>query len=72
MKIFDAWRAEELSDEELREVQSHSDDSVAQKVEYVSETAYRFAFETTLKQMNENKFMNNGELRTFIDEELDE
>ena len=33
---------------------------------------WRKAFETILKQMNENKFMNNGELRTFIDEELDE
>ncbi len=37
----------------------------------VSARGWRGAFETILKKMNENKFMDNGELRTFIEQELE-
>jgi len=33
---------------------------------------WRAALERVLVQMNENRFMDNGELRTWIEEELEE
>ena len=58
MEAFEKW-----ADKQDRDPQSY-------KEEWARKCGWRAAMKNILQQMNENKFMDNGELRTYIEEEL--
>lgn len=70
MKIWKQWRRHILTDEESKEIRSHSNDSRGKKAEFISANAWRQAFETIKKELEYPTNLNG--IVAFIDEELDE
>ena len=59
MKAFEEWWSKQ-------EVSGYNPGS-----QYAYEMGWRAALECVLNKMNTNRFMDNGELRTFIEKELE-
>lgn len=66
MKLF-----EQIWHKEFETDPKYEYSSVAMRCKVIAKIYWRFALQCIRDQMDQNKFMDNGELRTFIEKELD-
>jgi len=70
MKAFKKWWNKGISNKQFEKKYEYVK-TEEEFLDALAESVWRAASENVLHQMNTNKFMDNGELRTYIEKELE-